>query len=47
MLPTETKIKIHNDLCTQLQNRGCESINLEHNFKYLGIVWYYEIEEPN
>jgi len=38
VLPTETKIKIHNDLCTQLDNNCyCGSINIEYNLKYLGI----------
>lgn len=38
VLPTKTKIKIHNDPCTQLDN-NCyyESIYIEYNFKYLGI----------
>jgi len=37
MLPTETKIKIHNDHCTQLNNCGYESISIKYNCKYLGI----------
>jgi len=51
-LPTETKIKIHNDTCTQLENNcSCESINIEYNFKYLGIEissnmrWKTQIEQ--
>ena len=37
MLPTETKIKIHNEHCAQIQNCCGESIKIEHNFKYLEI----------
>lgn len=35
---TETKLKMHNDYCTQLKNWFCKSIiNIKHNLKYLGI----------
>jgi len=37
MLPTETKIKVHNIHCVQINNCLCESINIGYNFKYLGI----------
>jgi len=36
-LPTESKIKFHNNNCLQLNNCSCESMAITNNSKYLGI----------